>query len=100
MLIFQTLSVAKFLVHIPGWVIVAYLSVAAAMTIGLLIQFLLNARTRRAGTQAWLILLILFFPLAALSVIWPITLPFAIYALWKERQKSAIERSGFPVVRR
>ena len=90
------LAVAKFLSHIPTWVIVAYLTVAAAMAITLLIQFLKNARTRQGDGNAWLILLILFFPLAALSVIWPITMPFAIGVFWKE-QKQKQERRGFPI---
>lgn len=81
------LSVAKFLTHIPGWVVIAYLCVAAVMTVALLVQFLIQARTRRDG-NAWLILLVLLFPLAALSMIWPITLPFAIYAVRKQKQKA------------
>lgn len=89
-------AIAKFLVHIPGWVIASYLTVAGAMTVLLLVQFLRNARTRHASSNGWLVLLILMFPLAALSMVWPITLPFAIRALRKNRQGRK-ERQGFPV---
>ena len=91
------LAIARFLVPIPGWVIAAYLLVAGAMTILLLVQFLRNARTRNASGNAWLVLLILMFPLAALSMVWPITLPFAARVLWKDRQ-ARLQRRGFPVV--
>lgn len=89
-------AIAKFLVPIPAWVIAAYLVVAGAMTVLLLIQFLRNARTRNASANAWPVLLILTFPLAALSMVWPITLPFAVRVLWKDRQ-ARFKRRGFDV---
>lgn len=97
MLLSSALAVAKFLVHIPTWIIVVYLAVAAIMTVALLTQFMRNARTRNAPGNAWLILLILFFPLAALSVIWPITAPFAVYALARSGKQKPVSR-GFPVI--
>jgi len=97
---FFTLSVAKFLVNIPGWLIAVYLAVALSMAVTLLVQFLIQSRTPTRGGNAWLILLILFFPLMALAMVWPITLPFAIYALWREKQRSTPASRGFPVIRR
>lgn len=88
------LAIAKFLVPIPAWVIAAYLVVAGAMTALLLVQFLRNARTRNASANAWLVLLILMFPLAALSMVWPITLPFALRVMWKDRQAGTRRSRG------
>ena len=95
------LAVAKFLTFIPTWVIVAYLTVAAVMAVTLLVQFLKNARVRHGDGNAWLVLLILFFPLAALSMCWPVTMPIAIHFFYKDRQQAREsdmkERRGFPI---
>ncbi|QOV88834.1 hypothetical protein [Humisphaera borealis] len=95
MYLLPMVAVARFLESIPGWAIGAYLLIAAVMATVLLTQFLKNARVRHGSGNAWLVLLILFFPLMALSIIWPITMPFAIRAVRKERRSPPT--SGAPL---
>ncbi|HEX8912481.1 MAG TPA: hypothetical protein VF796_08980, partial [Humisphaera sp.] len=51
------------------------------------VRFLRNLRRRRPQDRGAIgvVLGFLFFPLMALSIIWPITLPVIAVVLWKER---------------
>ena len=96
----QVLLVAKFLRHLPTWVLIAYVAVAALMAVGLTVGFLASARTREpnrpGGAGPAFVLVILFFPLMAISMIWPITLPIVLVILLR-RPRS--ESRGFEILR-
>src|SRR5687768_10643841 len=94
---------AKFLRHIPTPLVVTYVLVAAIMAVMLLIRFILKTKTRQSAGGTSVVLLIMFFPLAAISMVWPITLPFIAVILWKENQtagESKNAKRGFlPIIR-
>ena len=85
--------VARFLRNLPTWATLLYFGVALMMAIGLTAWFLASARTRApnrpGGAGPAAVLVVLFFPLLAISVIWPITLPVVavvlVKAVWPAR---------------
>lgn len=93
MVLAHTLSAAtKFLRAVPPWVQVAYVAVAVVMAVALTAWFLASARTRApnrpGGAGPAAVLVILFFPLMAISVIWPITLPVVVAILLMDRRRA------------
>ena len=73
----------------PAWILWTYVAVALAMAVFLTIRFLRNLRRRRPQDRGAIgvVLGVLFFPLMALSIIWPITLPVIATVLWRERRE-------------
>ena len=94
--------VARFLRNVPTWALLVYFAVAVAMAVGLTAWFLASARTRQpnrpGGAAPAAVLLILFFPLMAISIIWPITLPIVVVVLLKELRKPDSRPHGFDVI--
>ncbi len=90
--------VARFLRNLPDWVVLLYAGVALMMAIGLTAWFLASARTREpnrpGGAGPAVVLAVLFFPLLAISIIWPITLPIVAVVLIKARRPAGPSTGG------
>ena len=100
MVLSHTLLAARFLRNVPSWVLIAYVAVAGLMAVGLTVWFLSSARTREpnrpGGAGPAVVLVVLFFPLMAISIIWPITLPVVLVVLPRQPRP---EGRGFEVLR-
>jgi hypothetical protein len=85
------LAAIKILKYWPTWLIWVYVSIAVVMAICLTIVFLRTLRRRREKDRGamWVVVGIVFFPLMALSIIWPVTLPFALVAIRRNPPKDA-----------
>ena len=66
-----------------------YLAVAVVMAAVLLARFLMTLKRRRTARGPFaLALAFLFFPLMALSMVWPITLPVICVVMYREHRAS------------
>lgn len=96
----HTLLAVNVLRNVPTWASLLYVAVAVTMAVGLTVWFLAAARTREpnrpGGAGPAVVLVVLFFPLLAISIIWPITLPVA---LWIVLRRPPREGRGLDVVR-
>ena len=102
MALLHTLLAVNVLRNVPAWAALLYVAVAVAMAVGLTIWFLASARTRApnrpGGAGPAAVLVILFFPLLAISMIWPITLPVVAAVLLRERRRPDPGPRGFDVM--
>ncbi|MDB5294418.1 MAG: hypothetical protein JWO31_401 [Phycisphaerales bacterium] len=98
----RPLLVARALTHVPTWALVCYVIVMALMAVGLTARFLTTMRTRPptrpGGAGPAALLVILFFPLLAISLAWPVTLPVVAVVLWREQRGTRPPPRAFEVL--